>query len=88
MSNSAQNDWEKRFDGLFSSRGLDHVECFDEISHRDSLKSFIRKELADARKEVIDKIKQWAIKNLGGANFEEIDGLNELLDVLATLREE
>jgi hypothetical protein len=53
--------------------------------------AFIAQELELAKREVarevIEKIKEWTIKSMFHGNVEELDCLNELLDLLATLRE-
>lgn len=60
MSNSTQNDWEKRFDELFDYRHYDDQnEKWASILDRkdynpaspEQIKDFIAKELADARRE-------------------------------------
>lgn len=70
MSNSTQNDWEKRFDEKFTlpnvneggyTAGSDYNpnkprESMNVFVKPDEIKDFIRKERADARKEVIQKI--------------------------------
>lgn len=85
---STQNDWAERFDKQFITQVGANIDAVTPWATLMEIKSFIRNELADARKEVIIKIKNWALRSLTHGNFEDTDILNELLDVLATLREE
>lgn len=71
VSNSTQNDWEKRYDNLF---GNEHHKICEgkKCACHTVVKDFIRKELADARKEEREKCKYY----------------KKYLESLATLREE
>ena len=71
LSNSTQNDWEVRFNDRF----LNNWGTLLDIKH------FIRKELADARREVIQRV--MSVLPLG-----DDPRYRELKDVLAALKEE
>lgn len=63
MTKDKTEDWEERFDNIFNSAGLDHVDSFgDEMSPRNRIKNFIKSEIArvkaETRKEIISEIKK------------------------------
>lgn len=66
MSNSTQNDWEKRYDEFITfvtneKNWIDGRPVWKEYKYvtlANAIKYFIRKELADARREVIEKIEK------------------------------
>ena len=91
MSNSTQNDWEKRFDEEFPNLRMHYSDgvapCEDDV------KAFIAKELADARKEVGNGIEKMylsvADKDPRYDTVEEIQAYNQAIyEILATLKEE
>ena len=84
-----KKDWEKEFDNIFNSAGFDHAdEGFGEdwISGRSRIKSFIRSQILQAKKEVIVYLE----KQLSGYDDGKRTGnerqllfrVNKLLDAL------
>ena len=77
MSNSTQNDWEVRFNDRF----MNNWGTLLDIKH------FIRKELADARREerayIID-----LIQDEHNFTWVGVEGMCLIKDIVATLREE
>lgn len=94
MSNSTQNDWEDEIKDMLSDAGLKPIHFMLNNSGVRILNR-IREELADARKEVIERIESIPEKDVRSEitvwleSKEYCLGYNEALkDVLATLREE
>ena len=102
MTNSTQNDWAKRFDELFDYRHYDDQnEKWASILDRkdynpaspEQIKDFIRKELADARREVGNGIEKMylsvADEDPRYDTVEEIQAYNQAIyEILDTLKEE
>lgn len=82
-----QNDWEKRFEQfVFENKYTTVVD--PALLKEYDVKAFIRKELADARREVIDRVESEDVVNRA---WIKIDGNEFILvgkEFLATLREE
>lgn len=90
MSDTTQNDWEKRFDEMFPCRHH-AAQCGGDCN--DKIKNFLRRELEDARREVIEKIQMhldFAKQDTEMADDPEDPKvrIKYLEHVLATLKEE
>ena len=102
IEDSTQNDWAKRFDELFDYRHYDDQnEKWASILDRkdynpaspEQIKDFIRKELADARREVGNGIEKMylsvADEDPRYDTVEEIQAYNQAIyEILDTLKEE
>lgn len=101
MSNSTQNDWESRYEEFITfvtneKNWIDGRPVWKEYKYvtlANAIKHFIRQELADARKEERQKIRDMlnftlvTREDLGKNEY--VQGYNSALNaVLATLREE
>ena len=89
LDQPTQNDWVGRFDKKFSNGGKggqwdgywEDIDMFISTVKIEDVKDFIRKELADARREVIQRV--MSVLPLG-----DDPRYRELKDVLAALKEE
>ena len=78
LDQPTQNDWEVRFNDRF----LNNWGTLLDIKH------FIRKELADARREVIDRIESEGVVNRAWIKIDSNEFILIGKEFLATLREE